>query len=97
MNDTGKTLEGVLESKYFRAEQKELRDQIASEDAIPEGGKRPSKIAKDNVNYWIDRDELPEDTIENRQLRRNIVNEKLKRVKEKSQFSDMPVGRLEIR
>jgi len=91
MEDTGKNLDEVLESKYFRAEQKEHRESKASEDAIPDGGQRGGKSAKDSVDYWIAKGEMPPNTPEYQQLRREYVNSRLKKETDTSKFSDKPV------
>jgi hypothetical protein len=69
MKDTGKTLEQVLESKYFQSELKEMRELKQTEDAIPSKGKRSNNSAKDSVEYWLAKGELPEDT----KLKREVI------------------------
>lgn len=91
MHATGKDLESVLESKYFQAELKERREEQSSKEAIPPGSKRSNSSSRDSVDYWIAKNELPPaDQVE---LRRKVVNEKINRAKNKSQFSDTPVVR----
>lgn len=88
MADSGKSLEAVLESKFFQGELKELRAAKAAADGIPKGTKRGSDgTTVDDVNYWIAKDEMPENTEENRALRLKIVNEKEKREKNKGIFA----------
>ena len=89
MDATGKDLEQVLESKYFRAEQKELREAEASADAVPDGTKRSAQTSRDKVDYWIAKGELP--PADQVQLRRDYVNAKLKKAEDVSKFSDRPV------
>lgn len=72
MKDTGKTLEQVLESKYFQAEIKEMRELKKSADATPSKSNRSNISAKDDVEYWISKGELPED----RTLRSKVVAER---------------------
>jgi hypothetical protein len=89
MKETGKDLEGVLESKYFQSELKEMRDFKSSKDAIPSGTKRSSQSARDTVDYWVGKGELPPaDQVE---LRRKVVNAKMQTEKTKSQFTDNPI------
>ena len=77
MKDTGKTLEQVLESKYFQAELKEIRELKQSADAMPSKTKRSTNSAKDSVDYWIAKGELPpEDQLE---LRRKVIAERRKK------------------
>ena len=91
MRSTGKSLDDVLESKYFQSELKEKRDEQASKDAIPTGSRRASSPTRDSVDFWIAKGELP--TADQVDLRRKVVNEKIKRAKNGSQFSDNPVVR----
>lgn len=88
MRDTGKDLETVLETKYFKKELEALREERAAEDAIPKGTKRSSQASRDSIEYWLKKDELPPNDPE---LRRKVVNAKIDKEKSKSQFSDTPV------
>jgi hypothetical protein len=77
MKDTGKTLEQVLESKYFQAELKEMRELKNTANATPSKTGRSSNSAKDSVEYWIAKGELPpEDQIA---LRRQVIAERRKK------------------
>ena len=89
MKDTGKTLEEVLESKYFRAEQKELREAKQSADAIPDKSKRSSSTRKDEVSYWLAKGEMP--PADQPALRREYVNAKLKKETDANKFTSRPV------
>jgi DNA polymerase/3'-5' exonuclease PolX len=89
MKETGKDLDKVLESKYFQSELKEMRDTKASKEAIPSGTKRSSQSARDTVDYWVSKGELPPtDQVE---LRRKVVNARMQTEKSKSQFTDQPI------
>ena len=74
MSNTGKSLDQVLESKYFTAELNEMREMKKSQDAIPSNSKRTSQSGKDTVDYWLAKGELPED----RELRSKVVKAKWK-------------------
>lgn len=89
ISTTGKTLEQVLDSKYFQAELKETRELEATKNAIPEGTKRSSASAKDSVEYWVAKGELP--PADQRELRTKVVNARISSEKDKSTFSDNPV------
>ena len=89
MKETGKTLEEVLASKYFRAELKELREQKASADAIPDSSKRSGQSPKDSVDYWLAKGEMP--PADQPQLRREYVNAKLKQETSGSKFTSRSV------
>lgn len=90
MKATGKSLDDVLESKYFQAELKEQRENKASKDAIPSGSKRSTSSARDEVDYWIAKGTLP--PADQRELRTKVVNARLKAEKAKSVFSSQSVA-----
>lgn len=90
MQNTGKSLDELLDSKWFQAELKEVRSEKASKEAIPSGTKRSGSSSRDSVDYWIAKGELP--PTDQRELRRQVVNARIKAEKEKSQFTDKPVG-----
>lgn len=89
MQGTGKSLDDVLESKYFQAELKEKRDLKASKDAIPSGSKRASPTTRDSVEYWLAKGELP--PRDQSELRSKVVKAKIAAAKKGSQFSDNPI------
>ena len=89
MQKAGKTLDELLDSKYFQAELKEKREERESAEAVPTGTKRTSGSARDSVEYWIAKGGLPPaDQVE---LRRKVVKAKVDAEKSKSHFSDNPV------
>ena len=83
MQETGKTLEQVLESKYFQAELKEMRELQSSSNATPTG-KRSGNTSVDNVDYWLAKGELP--PASEVELRRKVVNARLKKEDNKGTF-----------
>lgn len=83
MQETGKTLEDVLSSKYFQAELKEMRDLKASSNAIP-NGKRSGTASQDSVDYWLAKGELP--PASDIELRRKVVNARIKKNDNKGVF-----------
>lgn len=84
MSNTGKSLEEVVENKYFLNDLKELRETTASANAMPNGSKRSTNSSKDSVDYWLAKGELPPaDQIE---LRRKVVNERIAKEKNKNVF-----------
>jgi len=87
MKATGKSLDEVLDSKWFQAELKEQRDAKASKDAVPSGTKRSNTTSRDSVEYWIAKGELPKD---NPELARKVVNARIK-ADTGSVFSKNPV------
>lgn len=88
MSGTGKSLDEVVENKHFLAELKDLRDKQATKDATPTGSGRAKQSTADTVDYWINKKDskgrpvLPED----RKLRQDVVNARIKTDKNKSPF-----------
>lgn len=89
MEDSGKSLEDVVESKFFQSELKSHREQAAADDAIPANGRRSAQSARDSVEYWINKGELPPP--DQRELRTKVVNARLKAETAKNTFTDTPV------
>lgn len=90
MSNTGKSLDDVLESKYFQAELKEMRDTKKTEKATPPGTKRTGQSAADTVEYWLAKGELPPTS--ERKLRQDVVNARINQEKDKNHFTDNPVA-----
>jgi hypothetical protein len=90
MKDTGKTVEQILENKHFLNDLKDLRELEASDDATPEGKKRAGGSARNTVEYWIAKGELP--PASEPELRTKVVNAKMAQKKAVSNFSDKPVA-----
>lgn len=86
MSNTGKSLDSVLESKYFTAELNEMREMRKSQDAIPSNSKRSSQSGKDTVDYWLAKGEMPPD----RELQSKVVKAKI--AANSSNFRFPPVG-----
>lgn len=92
MEETGKTLDDVLESKYFQSELKEMRETKATADAIPKGTKRSGQSSKDSVDYWLAKGELPPNEPEFQELRRKVVNARYERETVGSNFASNSTG-----
>lgn len=95
MQHTGKQLDEVLKSKYFKAELGEQREAKAAKDAIPSGSKRSSGSAKGEVDYWVNKVDgdgrpvmPPRDQTE---LRQKVVEARLTAERNRSHFTDNPV------
>lgn len=86
MAETGRTLDEVLESKFFQASLRESREAKLADQATPKGQRKTSSSTSSDVDYWIAKDELPPNTEEFRKLRSEVVNEKIRREKSKSVF-----------
>lgn len=81
MSETGKTLEQVLDSKYFQAELEDRREIAKTANAIPTG-KRSGNMATDDVAYWMSKpmEDVPQE------MRIKVVNAKLKQTENKGVF-----------
>lgn len=90
MDSTGKDIDAVLGSKYFQAELKEKRDLKMAEAATPSGSKRAGNSTKDQVDYWLNKGELPPSS--QPELRRAVVNARIKAEGNKSAFTEQPVA-----
>lgn len=81
MQETGKTLEQVLDSKYFQAELNEMRELQTSKNAVPTG-KRSGNVPTESVEYWMTKDfkDVPAD------MKPKVVNARLNQSKAKGVF-----------
>lgn len=93
VSETGKTLSQVLSFGYVQEKLTALKEQQNAEGAMPKAGERGGQGNRTTIDYWIQKGELPpEDQVE---LRRKVVNEKLKRSQNKERFGS--TSRVEIR
>lgn len=70
-------VEKLMSNPYFQARLKEKREAIAIARATPDGSKRGGgEVATSKVDYWLAKNEMPPNTPENVQLRRDYVNAK---------------------
>lgn len=92
MLETGRTLESVMAGKFFQAELNERRKAEKLNNAIPNiPGRTNSEPASNKVEYWLQKGEMPPNTPENYQLRREYVNRKYEISKKAGQFSGNPI------
>lgn len=84
MLNTGKSLDEVVENKYFMAELNETRELKKTQDATPMGSKRTGASSMDSVDYWLAKDEMP--PAGNVALQREWVNAKMKKEQTKGKF-----------
>jgi len=82
--ETGKDLESLLETTYFQTELKNLRETKSTINATPAGGKRSNNSSVDTVEYWIAKNDLP--PASEVELRRKVVNARMKKEESKGQF-----------
>ena len=90
MKDTGKSLEDVLSSSFVQAELTRISEERATKAAQPPAGEgRQNAPARDTVDYWLAKGELP--PTDQPELRMKVVNAKIARQKSQSSFTDTPV------
>lgn len=80
--NTGKSLEDVVENKYFLQELNEVRELRNSANAVPKGRGKTGNSSQDSVDYWLAKGELPSDF----ELRKKVVNARLAKENGKSVF-----------
>lgn len=83
--ESGKSLKELLSTNWFKADLKERQEIRASKNAIPEGTKRSGGGAKDQVEYWIAKGELP--PADQKELRRKVINAKIDTGKARNKFA----------
>ena len=88
---TGDEIDSMVDDDIFQAKLTKLREAKASTEAIPKGNKRGSGTVKGDVDYWVAKGEMPPNTPENQQLRRDVVAAKLKASSSASNFADVSV------
>lgn len=91
MKDSRKSLTEVLNLNYIKESLKDMKKARDVVDATPEGTKRAKAGARDDVDYWIAKGEMPERSPENAELRRKIINQRIKVDGNKNKFSDNPL------
>ena len=88
--ETRKDIEDVLESRYFKAELKAMREEKNAQDAIPSNSKRSMNSNRNTVEYWIAKGEMP--PASETKLRQDYVNAKISKSKMTNMFSDNPIA-----
>ena len=87
--ETGRGLEELLATTWFKQELQEFREKATSFEVTPTGAKRSTQAARDSVEYWIAKGELPPKN--QVQLRRDVVNARMKKAKNENVFADQMV------
>lgn len=75
----GKSIDDLVDNRHFNNDLKDLREARASKEALPTGSKRAQQSGANSVDYWIAKGELPPRTPENKQLRIDIINARMKK------------------
>jgi hypothetical protein len=87
---SGRSIDDILDSKFFQNELKEKRELQATEEATPSGTKRSGGSARDSVEYWLAKGQLPPP--DQPELRRKVVNTKIATEQARSQFTSKPIA-----
>ena len=83
---TGKSLKYLLGLNYIKEELKNKKDARIVKDVTPKGTKRSGASHRDDVDYWINKGGSVMD-IPDVELRRKVVNERIRRDKDSSKFA----------
>lgn len=90
MKDTGKDIESLLDAKWFQSELKERKEGRDTKNAVPQTTKRSTGAARDEVDYWLAKGELP--PADQTELRRKVVNARIAKEKNIDVFSSNPIA-----
>jgi hypothetical protein len=82
----GKSIDDLVDNRHFNNDLKDLREARASKEALPTGSKRAQQSGASTVDYWIAKGELPPRTPENKQLRIDVINARMKKGKSSGVF-----------
>lgn len=88
--DTGKPLKELLSKQWIQEELKERKENRTVSEALPKGTKRSSQPIVDSVEYHVSKG-TPLDKIEDIQLRRDVLNARLKKEETRNTFTSNPV------
>ena len=91
LEETGKDQQSIINSEWFNAELKSRQDKRAVTDATPKGGRGSGETPSNKADFWIKKGELPADTPENRELRIEVVNARMKIESNRNKFADKAV------
>ena len=84
MEETGKSLQGLLNSKFFKTEYEAFKTSKVVDKAVPVGTGRSNQApASQSVEYWLNKGdtEFPPDTYANKKLIIDIVNARYEKAK----------------
>lgn len=87
--NSGKTLEQAVTNKFLLADIKEQLEVQATKDATPSSSKRAPTSGKGSVDYWVNKGEMP--PADQVQLRRDVLNARIAKSKQASQFAEQAV------
>ena len=84
-------LEKLVKNPYFQSTLKDRREKKAVEAAIPGKTRMSPENSKSKVDYWVEKGELPPNTPENLQLRRDVLNKRIQVEENKNRFTSTPI------
>jgi hypothetical protein len=91
LEETGKDQASILNSNWFKSELAERQSARIVKEATPEGGRGSGETPSTNADFWVAKGELPPDTPQNRELREQVVEQRIKIEENKSKFADRAV------
>lgn len=86
---SGEPLRKIIEDDYVVEHLRTMKEERMVQNAIPSSQRRAPAILKNTVDYWLAKGELP--PMDQVQLRRDVLNERINRERQKSKFTDNPV------
>ena len=91
LSESGLELNELLNNGYFKAKLQEQIDTRVVKEATPSGTRGAKEPANSKTAYWLDKGELPPNTPENRKLRAEVVNARIKSENNRSSFTEIPI------
>lgn len=85
--ENGKSLDDIPNNRHFQNDLTELRDARIVRQAIPSGTARANNNARDSVEYWVAKGEMPADAM----LARQVLNARLAKEQTSNKFSNNPI------
>lgn len=92
VENTGKSIDDVLDSKYFQAELKDLRTEETVKEATPTDRKRTGEGSKTTDDYEYDKYIKSGKLPENKELAQKLVNRRVKVEADTNIFTDQNVA-----
>lgn len=96
LQNSGKTLEELLDNNYFKQQLEDNREFAKTKEATPDNTNRTGESPKTAVDYWVNKGELPPNTPENQQLRREVVNKRIDLETNGSKFASNSTGTVDL-
>lgn len=90
IKDSGKRQNEILSAPWFMGELKDRQGQRAVKEALPSASGRGASVARDTVDYWLAKGELPPRDQYSLEFRNNVLNARLEKEKEGSKFAPTP-------